>query len=164
MASPHAAGVVALLRSANPKMTPEQVRARLIAQANDIPCPTASSGECTGSEANNSYYGEGLVDAAEAVGAAAQAPRSGVSITKPAEQLGFGGAPAVPLLIKGLSSSGEISYSATGLPPGLSIDPERGWITGVLTPGSGRYKVKVVARDAEAKTAEATFYWNVWSF
>lgn len=164
MASPHVAGVAALLRSTNPKLTPEQVRARLIAQANDIPCPSSSGGECTGTEANNSYYGEGLVDAAEAVGAAAQAPRSGVSITKPAEQLGFGGAPAVPLLIKGLSSSGEISYSATGLPPGLTIDPERGWITGVLTPGSGRYKVKVIARDAEAKTAEASFFWNVWSF
>ncbi len=164
MASPHVAGVVALLRSANPKMTPEQVRARLSAQANDLPCPTSSAGECTGSDEVNSYYGEGLVDAAEAVGAASQAPRTGVSITKPAEQLGFGGAPAIPLLIKGLSGSGEMSYTATGLPPGLSIDSERGWITGVLTPGSGRYKVTVTARDAEAKTAQSSFYWNVWSF
>ena len=140
------------------------MRARLSAQANDLPCPTSSAGECTGSDEVNSYYGEGLVDAAEAVGAASQAPRTGVSITKPAEQLGFGGAPAIPLLIKGLSGSGEMSYTATGLPPGLSIDSERGWITGVLTPGSGRYKVTVTARDAEAKTAQSSFYWNVWSF
>ncbi|GAA1569834.1 S8 family serine peptidase [Kribbella sancticallisti] len=164
MASPHVAGVAALVRSANPKLTPEQVRARLTAQANDIPCPASSAGECTGTEENNSYYGEGLVDAAEAVGVAGQAPRTGVSITKPSEQLGVGGVPAIPLLIKGLSSSGEISYTATGLPPGLSIDAERGWITGVLTPGSGRYKVTVTARDAEAKTAQSSFFWNVWSF
>lgn len=164
MASPHVAGVAALVRSANPKLNPEQVRARLGAQANDIACPTGAAAECKGSEAVNSYYGEGLVDAAEAVGAATQAPRSGVSITKPAEQLGFGGVPAVPLLLKGLSTKGEISYTATGLPPGLSIDGQRGWITGVLTPGPGRYKVTVTARDADAKTAQASFYWNVWSF
>lgn len=164
MASPHVAGVAALVRSTNPKMTAQEVRARLGAQANDLPCPVASGGECTGSDANNSYYGEGLVDAAEAVGAADQAPRVGVSITKPSDQLGFGGLPAIPLLIKGLSSTGEMSYTATGLPPGLTIDHERGWITGVLTPGAGRYKVTVTARDAEAKTAQTTFFWNVWSF
>jgi hypothetical protein len=63
-----------------------------------------------------------------------------------------------------MSSKGSISYTATGLPPGLSIDGQRGWIVGVLTPGAGRYKVTVIARDAEAKTAQASFYWNVWSF
>jgi subtilisin family serine protease len=165
MASPHVAGVVALIRSANPKLTPAQVRSKLATEANDIPCPASSAGECTGSDAKNSYYGEGLADAAEAVGAeTTQTPTSGVTITPPGEQLGVGGTPAVPLLLKGMSSKGEISYKATGLPPGLSIDSERGWITGVLTPGAGRYKVTVTARDAEARTAQATFFWNVWSF
>jgi hypothetical protein len=70
----------------------------------------------------------------------------------------------VPLLIKGMGGSGDLSYTATGLPPGLEINPERGWITGVLTPGAGRYKVTVTARDGEAKTASTSFYWNVWSF
>jgi subtilisin family serine protease len=164
MAAPHVAGVAALVRSANPKLNPEQVRDRLSAQANDLPCPAASAGECTGSDQKNSYYGEGLVDAAEAVGASTKTPTSGVTITKPGTQLGIGGLPAVPLLIKGLSSKGEISYTATGLPPGLSIDPERGWITGVLTPGPGRYKVTVRAQDAGARDATTTFFWNVWSF
>ncbi|MDX2970108.1 S8 family serine peptidase [Kribbella solani] len=164
MASPHVAGVAALLRSVNPKLTPAQVRARLAQEADDIACPPAASGECTGSAANNSYYGEGMVDAAEAVGAAAARPKGSIAITEPTEQLGFGGIPAIPLLLKGTGGTGGISYSATGLPPGLTIDPERGWITGVLTPGAGRYKVTVIARDGDAKTARTTFFWDVWSF
>jgi subtilisin family serine protease len=164
MASPHVAGVAALLRSADPKLTAAQVRARLAQQANDLACPQSAAGECSGSAGNNSYYGEGLVDAAEAVGAAAAQPQGAIQITKPAEQLGFGGIPAVPLLMKGTGGTGDISYSAVGLPPGLTISKTRGWITGVLTPGSGRYKVTVTARDGEAKTASTSFFWDVWSF
>ncbi|MEV0290616.1 S8 family serine peptidase [Kribbella sp. NPDC050820] len=164
MASPHVAGVAALLRSLNPKATPAEVRGQLAQQANDLACPPGAAGECIGTQANNSYYGEGMVDAAEAVGAAAAQPNGAISITKPGDQLGVGGLPAIPLLLKGSGGSGEISYSATGLPPGLEIDAERGWITGVLTPGSGRYKVTVIARDGEAKTAQTNFFWNVWSF
>ncbi|WP_238151471.1 S8 family peptidase [Kribbella sindirgiensis] len=164
MASPHVAGVAALLRSVDPKLNPAQVRARLAQQANDLACPPAASGECSGSAGNNSYYGEGLVDAAEAVGAAAAQPQGAISVTQPSEQLGVGGIPAIPLLLKGTGGTGDISYSATGLPPGLTIDAERGWITGVLTPGAGRYKVTVTARDGEAKTASTSFFWDVWSF
>jgi subtilisin family serine protease len=164
MASPHVAGVAALIRSTNPKSTTGQVRARLAGEADDLACPASSVGECTGSTAVNSYYGEGLVDAAEAVGAATKAPTSGVTIMMPSEQLGIGGVPAVPLLLKGQSRAGEITYSAVGLPPGLSIDPARGWVTGVLAPGVGKYKVTATARDAAGKTAHAVFYWDVWSF
>jgi subtilisin family serine protease len=164
MASPHVAGVAALLRSVDPKLNPAQVRARLAQQANDLACPPAASGQCSGSAGNNSYYGEGLVDAAEAVGAATAQPQGAISVTQPSEQLGIGGIPAVPLLLKGTGGTGDISYTAAGLPPGLTIDAERGWITGVLTPGAGRYKVTVTARDGEAKTATTSFFWDVWSF
>ncbi|MFF0343228.1 S8 family serine peptidase [Kribbella sp. NPDC004875] len=164
MASPHVAGVAALLRSANPKLTAAQVRGKLAQQANDLACPPGASGQCIGSATNNSFYGEGLVDAAEAVGAASAQPQGAISVTQPMEQIGVGGVPAIPLLLKGTGGTGDISYTATGLPPGLTIDTERGWITGVLTPGSGRYKVTVTARDGEAKTATTSFYWDVWSF
>jgi subtilisin family serine protease len=165
MASPHVAGVAALIRSTNPKSTPAQVRAKLAGEADDLSCPAVSlGGSCTGAASDNSFYGEGLVDAAEAVGAATKTPTSGVIITKPSEQLGIGGLPAVPLLLTGQSRAGEITYSAVGLPPGLSIDRARGWVTGVLAPGVGKYKVTVTARDAAGKTDQAVFYWDVWSF
>jgi subtilisin family serine protease len=164
MASPHVAGVAALIRSTNPKLTPGQVRAKLAGEADDLSCPALSVGACTGSTGDNSFYGEGLVDAAEAVGAATKTPTSGVTITKPSEQLGIGGVPAVPLLLKGQSRAGDVTYSAVGLPPGLSIDRARGWVTGVLAPGVGKYKVTVTARDATGKTDQAVFSWDVWSF
>ncbi|MCX5380731.1 S8 family serine peptidase [Streptomyces sp. NBC_00091] len=66
MASPHVAGVAALMASANPGITPAQMRDKLATQANDIACPSDS--RCTGTAANNAFFGEGQVDALKAVG------------------------------------------------------------------------------------------------
>ncbi|MEU9038412.1 S8 family serine peptidase [Streptomyces sp. NPDC048352] len=66
MATPHVVGVAALMASANPGLTPAQIRDRLATQANDIPCP--ADGRCTGTAANNAFFGEGQVDALKAVG------------------------------------------------------------------------------------------------
>ncbi|MFD3539091.1 S8 family serine peptidase [Streptomyces sp. NPDC058662] len=67
MASPHVAGVAALLASTNPGITPAQIREKLATQATDIACP--SDGRCTGTTAKNAFFGEGQVDALKAVGA-----------------------------------------------------------------------------------------------
>ncbi|WP_424183432.1 S8 family peptidase [Actinokineospora sp. G85] len=64
MASPHVAGTAALLAGAIPGATPAQLRARLATDADDLPCADA---RCTGTTAKNNFYGEGRVDAAEAV-------------------------------------------------------------------------------------------------
>ncbi|MFD8207891.1 S8 family serine peptidase [Streptomyces sp. NPDC059695] len=66
MASPHVAGVAALLASANPSYTPADIRAKLGEQATDLACP--SDARCTGTTAKNSFFGEGRVDALKAVG------------------------------------------------------------------------------------------------
>ncbi len=65
MASPHVAGVAALLKSADPTATPAQLRALLATQADDLSC---TDSRCSGTTARNNFFGEGRVDAFAAVG------------------------------------------------------------------------------------------------
>ena len=70
MASPHVAGVLALLKSTHPNATPAQLVQLLRAQADDLACPTTpiAGQPCTGTEADNGYFGDGIADALDAVG------------------------------------------------------------------------------------------------
>ncbi|MER5883234.1 S8 family serine peptidase [Streptomyces sp. NPDC001941] len=72
MASPHVTGVAALIASANPALTPADIRARLSGDATDTACP--SDARCTGTTTNNSFFGEGQVDALKAVGGTTTPP------------------------------------------------------------------------------------------
>ncbi len=70
MASPHVAGVAALIKSTHPDFTPDQIKAKIKADATDTPCsaPQLNRGApCVGDAAYNSYYGDGIVDALKAV-------------------------------------------------------------------------------------------------
>jgi VCBS repeat-containing protein/CshA-type fibril repeat protein len=58
----------------------------------------------------------------------------------------------------------DLDYSATGLPPGLTIDPETGLITGTIDPGAandGPYAVTITADDGNGGTVSITFEWEV---
>jgi hypothetical protein len=53
-------------------------------------------------------------------------------------------------------------YAATGLPPGLSIDPSSGLITGLLPfTAAGSYNVAITVRDGPLVDATDTFTWTV---
>ncbi|TXS51126.1 S8 family peptidase [Streptomyces sp. t39] len=75
MASPHVAGVVALIKSTHPYAPPALVKGLLYAQADDRPCtnPYDINGDgtvdavCEGGERDNGFYGTGVADALDAV-------------------------------------------------------------------------------------------------
>ena len=74
MASPHAAGVLALLAGQHPGWSPQQLVAGLRAQADDKACEAPQPDSlgrpnpaCVGPAEDNSYAGEGRIDALEAV-------------------------------------------------------------------------------------------------
>jgi subtilisin family serine protease len=75
MATPHVAGVAALLASEHPDATPQTLSRMLTTQAEDLPCPAdydlddtgAQDAYCTGYKPYNGFYGHGLVDAVAAV-------------------------------------------------------------------------------------------------
>ncbi len=62
-----------------------------------------------------------------------------------------------------------LNFAATGLPPGLSINPLTGIISGTLIAGdstggpsgNGNYPVQVFATDASGATVSSTFIWRV---
>lgn len=73
MASPHVAGVAALIISENGnRMDPDEVVKKLRSSATDQKCPAGGGGSgsdatCTGSTDRNGFFGDGIVNAAAAV-------------------------------------------------------------------------------------------------
>ncbi|MGW8955655.1 S8 family peptidase [Streptomyces sp. NPDC055709] len=75
MASPHVAGVVALIKSKHPRLSAAGVKALLYAQADDRSCtnPYDINGDgtvdavCEGGKSKNGFYGAGMADALDAV-------------------------------------------------------------------------------------------------
>ncbi|MBK8768818.1 MAG: tandem-95 repeat protein [Rhizobiales bacterium] len=85
--------------------------------------------------------------------AADQAANEGDSVTTPVAQL-FGDP----------DSSDTLTFSATGLPAGLVIDPATGVISGTVALGAsadGPYTVTITADDGHGGTASLTFAWEV---
>ncbi|MFI5758430.1 S8 family peptidase [Streptomyces sp. NPDC051569] len=75
MASPHVAGVAALLKSTHPHASAAAIKALLKVQADDVACPKAYdiNGDgvidavCEGGKRDNGFYGAGMADALDAV-------------------------------------------------------------------------------------------------
>jgi subtilisin family serine protease len=72
MASPHAAGVAALIRGQHPNMPAGAVAARIRSSATSLSCPASwpadDPRQCHGGSGNTSFFGAGMVNAEAAVG------------------------------------------------------------------------------------------------
>ncbi|MFF3662454.1 M4 family metallopeptidase [Streptomyces olivochromogenes] len=96
------------------------------------------------------------------VGSHVTPPSSGVTVTNPGSQSSTVGT-AVSLQISASSTNtGTLTYAATGLPTGLSINSSTGAITGTPTT-AGTYSSTVTVTDSTGATGTASFTWTVSS-
>ncbi|GHI01843.1 peptidase M4 [Streptomyces cellostaticus] len=106
------------------------------------------------------YAGVGNAFAGINVGSHINPPSSGVTVTNPGSQTATVGT-AVSLQIQASSTnSGALSYSASGLPAGLSINSSTGLISGTPTT-AGTSNTTVTVTDSTGATGTATFGWTV---
>ncbi|MFF2073477.1 putative Ig domain-containing protein [Kitasatospora sp. NPDC058162] len=84
-----------------------------------------------------------------------------VTVTGPGSQSGTVGTAASLQIHASDSASGQsLSYSATGLPAGLSINSSSGLISGTPTTAGGN-NVTVTAKDTTGATGSASFSWTI---
>ncbi len=108
--------------------------------------------------------GEGME--ADAIGfmglnGSTQPPPPSVTVTNPGSQTSTVGTATSLQIHAADSAAGQtLSYSATGMPAGLSIDSATGLIRGTPTT-AGASSVTVTARDTTGASGAATFTWTV---
>ena len=124
--------------------------------------PAADSVLCTATGAANTYNGPtgwGTPDGLTAFQTTAAA--NTVTVTNPGSQTGTVGTAASLQISATDSASGQtLTYSATGLPAGLSINSTTGLISGTPTT-AGTNSVTVTAKDTTGATGSASFTWTI---
>ena len=86
-----------------------------------------------------------------------------LSVTNPGTQSNASGSAITTLTIAAphdTTGGNSVTFSATGLPTGLSINSSSGAITGTPSAG-GSFSPTITATDSEGLTAQASFTWNV---
>jgi subtilisin family serine protease len=140
MATPHVAGAAAVLLSEQPGLSPTAVTAQLNAASVSGAVTTAGSGS-----PNRLLHIE---------------PSAGPTITAPGNQTGTVGV-AVNLALTAAGGTTPYSWSATGLPAGLAIDPRSGAISGTPTAATSGATVTVTATDRSGQAGTTGFNWTV---
>ncbi|MFD7918781.1 M4 family metallopeptidase [Streptomyces sp. NPDC059740] len=85
---------------------------------------------------------------------------TGVTVTNPGDQSSTVNTAASLQIRASSTNGGSLSYAATGLPTGLSINASSGLISGTPT-ATGTKSVTVTVTDSTGKTGSTTFNWTV---
>ncbi|MFD9700779.1 S8 family serine peptidase [Lentzea sp. NPDC059081] len=158
MASPHVAGVAALLKSANPGATPAQLRALLATQADDLSC---TDSRCSGTTAKNNFFGEGRVDAFEAVDTGTQPPGGG-SFENSADVAipDAGAAVTSPITVSGISGNAPSTLKVdVAIPHTYRGD----LVVDLVAPDGSVYRLKGSSGSDSADNVIATYTVNASS-
>jgi hypothetical protein len=125
--------------------------------------PSQDAVLCTATGAANTYNGPAGWGTPDGLTAFQSTSATGntVTVTNPGNQTSTVGT-AVSLQITATdSASGQtLTYSATGLPAGLSINSSTGLITGTPTT-AGSNSVTVIAKDTTGASGSASFTWTI---
>jgi len=143
MAAPHVAGGAALILGATPSATPAQVWTTMSAAST----PNKISNPGTGSPNRLLFVGGG------------GNPPTAPQVTNPGPQTSTVGQPD-SLQMTATGGTTPYTWSASGLPAGLSINSATGLISGTPTT-AGTYTVTVTATGANGQAGSTTFQWVV---
>jgi hypothetical protein len=83
-----------------------------------------------------------------------------VTVTNPGAQGGFRGINEKVQITATSTGGYKLTYQATGLPPGLSINSSTGLISGAPV-DTGSYRITVTATDTDGAAGAATFSWTI---
>lgn len=115
---------------------------------------------CKGGAGWDGPTGLGTPNGTTAFGPGGGNPGNTVTVTNPGSQTGTVGT-AKSLQITASDSAGAaLTYSATGLPTGLSINASSGLISGTPS-AAGSYSSTVTAKDSTGASGAATFGWTI---